>query len=188
MKDRSNQLLASDAEGGDYAIKAANLCKTYRIFNRPQDRILASVPGIRARRQRFRDFEALRNISFQLERGQTLGIVGRNGSGKSTLLQILCGTLTPSSGTYTVKGRIGALLELGSGFNPEFTGIENIYINASILGLKKDEIDCRLDKILGFADIGEFINQPVKTYSSGMIVRLAFAVQAHCEPQVLIFD
>ncbi|WP_191902245.1 ABC transporter ATP-binding protein, partial [Pseudomonas viridiflava] len=119
---------------------------------------------------------------------ETVGLVGRNGSGKSTLLQIICGTLRPSGGTVHTQGRVAALLELGSGFNPEFTGRENVYLNASVLGLSRDEVDQRFDAIAGFADIGDFIDQPVKTYSSGMAVRLAFAVQAQVDPQILIVD
>jgi len=127
-------------------------------------------------------------VSFSLEKGSTMGVVGRNGSGKSTLLQLLCGTLTPTSGSVHCSGRVAALLELGSGFNPEFTGLENIFLNASLLGLSQRETEDRLDAILAFADIGEFVNQPVKTYSSGMALRLAFAVQANIEPDVLVVD
>ena len=173
---------------GSLCVEAQNLGKTYRIFDKPRDRILASVPILKNRRPRYRTFTALSNISFTLEKGKTLGIVGKNGSGKSTLLQILCGTLTPTSGNFRMVGRIGALLELGSGFNPEFSGIENIFLNATILGLSKEQTQAKLDDILAFADIGDFAEQPVKTYSSGMIVRLAFAVQAHCDPQLLIVD
>src|SRR5690606_7036133 len=125
------------------------------------------------RRQYFKEFHALSDISFDVFRGETVGIIGRNGSGKSTLLQLICGTLTPTLGQITVHGRVAALLELGAGFNPEFTGRENVYMNATILGLTRQEIDARFDDILAFADIGEFIDQPVKTYSSGMYVRLA---------------
>ena len=179
---------AHKGHGSRFAVEAYELSKIYRIFDKPRDRLLAGLPYLKNRKERFRTFEALRDVSFKLERGKTLGIVGKNGSGKSTLLQILCGTLTASSGHVHVSGRIGALLELGSGFNPEFTGIENIELNASILGLSKLEIRERLDDILAFADIGDFVAQPVKTYSSGMVVRLAFAVQAHCDPQVLVVD
>ena len=131
---------------------------------------------------------AVRDISFRLRRGESMGIIGRNGSGKSTLLQMICGTLIPSEGNIKRRGKIGALLELGSGFNPEFTGIENIFLNASLMGLKKNETKERLDSILGFADIGEYIYQPVKTYSSGMMVRLAFAVIANIDADILIVD
>jgi lipopolysaccharide transport system ATP-binding protein len=142
----------------------------------------------RGRKQYYREFWALRDISFDIKRGETVGIVGRNGSGKSTLLQMICGTLSPTEGTVETRGRIGAILELGSGFNPEFTGRENVYINASLLGLSKSEIDSRFETIVAFADIGDFIDQPVKTYSSGMVVRLAFAVQAQTSPDILIVD
>jgi lipopolysaccharide transport system ATP-binding protein len=136
----------------------------------------------------FREFWALDNISFNVKRGETVGILGSNGSGKSTLLQIICGTLSPTSGTVQTHGRIAALLELGSGFNPDFTGKENVYLNAAVLGLTQEEINKRYDDIVNFAEIGDFINQPVKTYSSGMTVRLAFAVQSQIEPDILIVD
>ena len=166
-------------------IRAKNLGKRYRIYEKPIDRLLEAFPF---QGKRSRDFWALRKISFELERGQTLGIVGRNGSGKSTLLQLLSGILTPSEGDLQTQGRIGALLELGSGFNPEFSGIENIFLNGSVLGLSQDEIQDNLQKILDFANIGEFASQAVKTYSSGMSVRLAFAVQALLKPDILIVD
>ena len=168
------------------AISVKNLSKCYRIFPSPQARLLQGILG--HRKQLYRNFWALRDINFELRQGQTLGVVGRNGSGKSTLLQMLCGTLTPTEGQINCHGRIAGLLELGSGFNPEFTGIENIFLNASLLGLKQKDIDSRLDSILAFADIGEHIHQPVKTYSSGMALRLAFAVQANIEPDILIVD
>lgn len=133
-------------------------------------------------------YTALNNVSFSVKKGETIGIIGRNGSGKSTLLQIICGTLQPTNGSVSVKGKVAALLELGSGFNPEYTGIENVYLNGSILGLSKKEIDFRLHEILTFADIGDFIHQPVKTYSSGMLVRLAFSVIIHTSPDILIID
>ena len=168
------------------AISVKKLSKCYRIFPSPQARLIQGILG--HRKQLYRNFWALRDINFELRQGQTLGVVGRNGSGKSTLLQILCGTLTPTEGQINCHGRIAGLLELGSGFNPEFTGIENIFLNASLLGLKQKDIDSRLDSILAFADIGEHIHQPVKTYSSGMALRLAFAVQANIEPDILIVD
>lgn len=167
-------------------VVAESVSKCYRVYDHPRDRLRQAFVG--ERRKLYREFWALRDVSFQLYPGQTLGIIGRNGSGKSTLLQMLCGTLTPSAGAVRTRGRIGALLELGSGFNPEFTGRENVYLNASLLGLSKAETDSHLDRILAFADIGEFIDQPVKTYSSGMAVRLAFAVQAHTDPDILVVD
>lgn len=142
----------------------------------------------KAQKQYFREFWALKEVSFEIKKGETVGIIGRNGSGKSTLLQIICGTLSPTSGTVQTNGRIAALLELGSGFNFEFTGRENVYIYASVLGLSNEEIDTRFDDIAAFADIGQFIEQPVKTYSSGMVVRLAFAVAINIAPEILIVD
>ena len=167
-------------------IQVSNLSKCYEIYERPQDRLLQML--FRGRRQYYKEFWALRDISFEVKQGETFGIIGRNGSGKSTLLQILAGTLAQTSGEALVKGRVAALLELGSGFNPEFTGRENVYLNGSVLGLSQRETEDRYDQIVGFADIGEFINQPVKTYSSGMFVRLAFAVQAHIDASVMIID
>lgn len=178
----------------EIAIKVENLSKCFQIYDKPRDRLLQ---GIMPRLQRLlgthpkqycREFWALRDVSFEVNKGETIGIIGRNGSGKSTLLQMICGTLTPTSGTISTKGRVAALLELGAGFNPDFTGRENVYMNASILGLTKEEIDARLDDIASFADIGEFMEQPVKTYSSGMYVRLAFAIVSKVEPDILIID
>ena len=139
-------------------------------------------------RKKKKAFHALSSVSFKLPKGESLGIIGLNGSGKSTLLQIVAKTLNPTTGFVSLTGRLGALLELGSGFNPEFTGIENIYLNATILGLKKEEIDRKLSGIISFADIGDFVYQPVKTFSTGMALRLAFAVLVHVEPEVLIID
>jgi lipopolysaccharide transport system ATP-binding protein len=136
----------------------------------------------------YSEFWALRDVSLEVARGECVALIGRNGSGKSTLLQIITGTVIPSAGEVQVEGRVAALLELGSGFNPEFTGLENVYLNASLLGIGRSEVDAKLDDILAFADIGEFVHQPVKTYSSGMVVRLAFAVQAQIDPDVLIVD
>lgn len=170
----------------EIAIKVENISKCYQIYDRPRDRLLQMLAG--RRRQYFREFWALKNVSFEIEKGETVGIIGRNGSGKSTLLQIICGTLNPTSGNIRTHGRIAALLELGSGFNPEFTGRENVYLNAAVLGLSKKEVDARFDVIAAFADIGEFIEQPVKAYSSGMMVRLAFAVIAHVDADILVVD
>ena len=167
-------------------IRAEKLSKCYRVYSSPRARLAQGL--WRGRRTFYEPFWALKDVSFQLEAGHTMGVVGRNGSGKSTLLQLLCGTLTPTSGTMSIEGRVAALLELGSGFNPEFTGLENIYLNAALLGLSQDETDSNLDAILAFADIGNFVHQPVKTYSSGMALRLAFAVQANIQPDVLVVD
>ena len=168
------------------AIKASGLSKCYRLYAKPSHRLKQVLPW--QREQLYQEFWALHDVSFSLPKGQTLGVIGRNGSGKSTMLQLICGTLAPTDGTVTVNGRIGALLELGSGFNPEFTGLENVRLNAAVLGLKRREIEAKLDDVLAFADIGDFIDQPVKLYSSGMVVRLAFAVQAHIDPSILIVD
>jgi lipopolysaccharide transport system ATP-binding protein len=167
-------------------IEVQGVSKVYRIYDRPEHRLWQGI--FRGRKQLFREFWALRDVSFSIQKGETLGIIGRNGSGKSTLLQILCGTLTPTSGTVRLAGRVGALLELGAGFNPEFTGRENVYLNAAVLGLTSREIDARYDDIVAFADIGQFIDQPLKTYSSGMFVRLAFAVIAHIDADILVID
>lgn len=175
-------------ESGDYhiALSVRELSKCYRIYRFPKDKLKEVV--LLGRHTYHKEFWALRDVSFEVNKGQTLGIVGRNGSGKSTLLQIVSGTLTPTTGTVDICGRVSALLELGSGFSPEFTGKENVYMNASILGLSRQEIDERYDEIVEFADIGDFIDQPVRTYSSGMYVRLAFAVAISVEPRILVVD
>jgi lipopolysaccharide transport system ATP-binding protein len=170
----------------DTVIRVQQLGKCYHIYDRPQDRLKQSL--WRGRKQFYREFWALKDVSFEVTKGQTVGIIGRNGSGKSTLLQMIAGTLSPSWGTIEVNGRVAALLELGSGFNPDFTGRENVYMNGAILGLGKEEIDARFEAIVAFADIGDFIDQPVKIYSSGMVLRLAFAVSVNVEPDVLIVD
>ncbi|MFY2763410.1 ABC transporter ATP-binding protein [Arenimonas sp. MALMAid1274] len=182
------------ADEGGIAIAVSDVAKCYQIYSRPQDRLRqAIVPRLRRGfglpdKRYFTEFWALRDISFRIRRGETVALIGKNGSGKSTLLQILCGTLTPTAGEVAVQGRVAALLELGSGFNPEFTGRENVYLNGAVLGLEKVQIDQRFDAIAAFADIGDFIEQPVKTYSSGMFVRLAFAVIAHVDADVLVVD
>lgn len=169
----------------DSSIVVEDVSKCFHIFDRPGDRLKQMI----YRRRNFsREFWALRDISFRVAPGETVGIVGRNGSGKSTLLQMICGTLAVTSGNIQVKGRVGALLELGSGFNPEFTGRENVFLSAAILGLSREETEHRFDDIVAFADLANFIDQPVKTYSSGMAVRLAFAVQSQIDPDILIVD
>jgi lipopolysaccharide transport system ATP-binding protein len=186
------------------AISIRGASKAYRIWNSPAARFkgpaLAHVanclPASSAPARRlyekashyFRDFYALQDVSFDVKRGECLGIIGRNGSGKSTLLQIVAGTLAPTAGEVQLEGRVAALLELGSGFNPEFTGRENVFLNGAVLGMNEDTVKRRFDEIAAFADIGDFIEQPVKTYSSGMLVRLAFSVAIHVEPEILIVD
>lgn len=183
--------MSSDRE---LAIQVAGVSKCYAVFRSPSDRLRQMVAsGIgrlsgRGGGKFYEPFWALRDVSFDVRRGECVGLIGRNGSGKSTLLQIITGTLAPTDGDVRVNGRVAALLELGSGFNPEFTGRENVYLNASLLGMRRHEIDAKLDQILAFADIGDFIDHPVKMYSSGMVVRLAFAVQAQIDPDVLIVD
>ena len=178
----------------EIAIKVENISKCYQIYAQPHDRLKQSIyPRLqqlvgKQPKQYFKEFWALHDVSFEIKKGETVGIIGRNGSGKSTLLQMICGTLNPTHGSIQTHGRIAALLELGSGFNPEFTGRENVYMNAALLGLSKEETDSRFDYIAAFADIGDFLDQPVKTYSSGMVVRLAFAVQAQVSPNILIVD
>jgi lipopolysaccharide transport system ATP-binding protein len=169
-----------------YAIEVSGLGKSYQIYDRPGDRLKQML--WRGRRQFYKEFWALKDVSFKIKKGETVGIIGRNGSGKSTLLQLICGTLNPASGQVKVNGRVAALLELGAGFNPEFSGVENVYMAASLYGLSRQEVDQRLEAIAAFADIGEHIHQPVKTYSSGMYVRLAFAVIAHVDADILVVD
>lgn len=180
--------------GHDAVIRVSGLSKRYHIYTRPQDRLKqAVVPRFQRLVGRpaacyYRDFWALREVSFEVGHNETVGIVGRNGSGKSTLLQLICGTLSPTAGNIETHGRVAALLELGAGFNPEFTGRENVYLNAAVLGLGQEEIRARFDAIAAFADIGPFLDQPVKTYSSGMVVRLAFSVAINVEPDILVVD
>lgn len=168
------------------AVRALNLSKEYYIYSSPQKRFLEILFG--GKREFHRKFSALKTISFEIEEGTSVGIVGRNGSGKSTLLQMIAGTLTPTSGTIQVNGKIAALLELGSGFNPEFTGRENVYLYGSIMQMSQKEINQRIEEIISFADIGDFIDQPIKTYSSGMHVRLAFSAAIHINPDILLID
>lgn len=181
-------------DAGTAVITVSGVTKCYQIYAKPQDRLRQALfPRVRealgfAPVRYYSEFWALRDVGFRIDKGETVAIIGKNGSGKSTLLQILCGTLTPTGGEVAVEGRVAALLELGSGFNPEYTGRENVYLNGSVLGLTRQQLDERFDAIVEFADIGEFIDQPVKTYSSGMYVRLAFAVIANVDADVLIVD
>lgn len=170
----------------DIAISVRNLGKTYRLFGHPGDRIKQFFSlGMK---KYHNEFIALNDVSFDIKKGETVGIIGRNGSGKSTLLQLICGILKPTTGSVDVNGRISALLELGAGFNPEFTGRENVYFQGAVMGISKEKMDARFDEIASFADIGEFIDQPVRTYSSGMFVRLAFTVAVHVDPEILVID
>lgn len=170
----------------DGVIQVIDVTKMYKLYDRHTDRLKEAL-GL-SRKKCYTEHYALNHISFEVNKGETVGIIGTNGSGKSTILKIITGVLNPTEGEIKVSGRISALLELGAGFNGEYTGIENIYLNGTMIGFSKEEIDARLDDILAFADIGEFINQPVKTYSSGMFVRLAFAVAINIEPEILIVD
>jgi lipopolysaccharide transport system ATP-binding protein len=178
----------------EIAIRVEGLSKCYEVYELPRDRLkqflysgLTNILGLKPQKF-FREFWALKDISFELNKGDSLGIVGKNGSGKSTLLQILCGILSSTSGSFEVVGRVVALLELGSGFNPEFSGRENIYLNASLLGLNREEIDSYLDQIIDFAEVDAHLDQPLRTYSTGMMLRLAFAVAVHSNPDILVID
>jgi lipopolysaccharide transport system ATP-binding protein len=168
------------------AVQVRGLGKAFQIYSRPEDRLKQLLFG--KRRKFYREFWALRDVDLEVHRGETVGIIGRNGSGKSTLLQMICGTLTPTCGDLDVRGRVAALLELGTGFNPEFTGRENVFLNGAILGLDRRDMERRFDAVSAFADIGQFLEQPVKTYSSGMYARLAFAVAISVDPDILIID
>lgn len=178
----------------EIAIKVENLSKCYQIYDQPRDRLkqfvlprLRRLVGLPPKRH-YREFWALKDVSFEVKKGKTVGIIGRNGSGKSTLLQMICGTLNPTTGNVTTHGRIAALLELGSGFNPEFTGRENVHLNAAVIGLSADEINEKIDSVIEFSGLGDYIDQPIKTYSSGMHARLAFSSAIHVEPAILVVD
>ncbi len=170
----------------EVAIKVDDVSKVYKLYNKPSERLFDAL-GL-ARKGKFKDHRALNHVSFEVKKGETVGIIGTNGSGKSTILKIITGVLSPTEGNVAVAGRISALLELGAGFNMEYTGIENVYLNGMMMGFSREEMDARLDEILRFADIGDFVNQPCKTYSSGMFVRLAFAVAINIDPEILIVD
>ena len=170
----------------DIAISVNDVSKMYKLYDNPMDRLKESL-GL-SRKKKYKEHYALNHVSFQVHKGETVGIIGTNGSGKSTILKIITGVLNPTGGEVTVDGRISALLELGAGFNMEYTGIENVYLNGTMMGFSKEEIDSRLQDILDFAEIGDFVYQPVKTYSSGMFVRLAFALAINVDPEILIVD
>jgi ABC-type polysaccharide/polyol phosphate transport system ATPase subunit len=170
----------------DIAISVNDVSKMYKLYDNPMDRLKESL-GL-SRKKKYKEHYALNHVSFQVHKGETVGIIGTNGSGKSTILKIITGVLSPTGGEVSVNGRISALLELGTGFNGEYSGLENVYLNGSMIGFSREEIDAKLQSILDFADIGEFIHQPVKTYSSGMFVRLAFAVAINIDPEILIVD
>lgn len=170
----------------DYAIRVRDVSKMYKLYNRNKDRIMDAF-GL-SKEPRYREHYALHGLSFDVKRGETVGIIGTNGAGKSTILKIITGVLNATSGDVDINGRISALLELGAGFNMEYTGIENVYLNGTMIGYSREEIDAKMDNILSFADIGDFVYQPVKTYSSGMFVRLAFAVAINIDPEILIVD
>ncbi len=170
----------------EIAIKVENLSKVYKLYNAPVDRLKEAIHPFK--KKYHKDFYALNDVSFEVKKGETVGVIGKNGSGKSTLLKIITGVLTPTSGKVVVNGRVSALLELGAGFNPEYTGMENIYFQGNLMGVERAEMDTRVQDILDFADIGDFIYQPVKNYSSGMFARLAFAVAINVEPDILIVD
>lgn len=170
----------------DTAIRVQNVTKLYKLYDKPSDRFKESL-GL-TKQKRYKEHYALSDLSFDVQKGECVGIIGTNGAGKSTILKIITGVLNPTEGNVDINGRISALLELGAGFNMEYTGLENVYLNGTMIGFSKEEIDAKLDSILSFADIGEFIHQPVKTYSSGMFVRLAFAVAINIDPEILIVD
>lgn len=170
----------------EYAIEVNNISKMYKLYDRNRDRIVDAF-GL-SKTPKFHEHYALSDLSFKVKKGETVGIIGTNGAGKSTILKIITGVLNPTSGDLKIDGRISALLELGAGFNMEYTGIENIYLNGTMIGFTRQEIDEKMEDILRFADIGDFVYQPVKTYSSGMFVRLAFAVAINIEPEILIVD
>ncbi|MCI8550463.1 MAG: ABC transporter ATP-binding protein [Lachnospiraceae bacterium] len=171
---------------GETAIGVNNISKMYKLYSKPSDRLKEAL-GL-SKQKKYVEHYALNGVSFRVEKGETVGLIGTNGSGKSTMLKVITGILNPTGGNVEIEGRISALLELGAGFNMEYTGLENVYLNGTMTGFKREEIDARLEDILKFADIGDFVHQPVKTYSSGMFVRLAFAVAINIDPEILIVD
>lgn len=171
----------------EYAIRVKNVTKRYKLFDKNGDRVRDAL-GLSGKKKLYKDYYALRDVSFDIKKGETVGIIGVNGAGKSTILKIITGVLNPTEGEVEINGRISALLELGAGFNSDYTGLQNVYLNGTMMGFTKEEVDAKLQAILDFADIGDFINQPVKTYSSGMFVRLAFAVAINIDPEILIVD
>ena len=170
----------------DIAIKVDHVSKLYKLYDKPSDRFKEAL-GL-TKEKKYKEHFALSDVYFEVKKGETVGIIGTNGAGKSTILKIITGVLNPTSGKVDVSGRISALLELGAGFNMEYTGIENIYLNGTMMGYTREEVDAKVQTILDFADIGDFVYQPVKTYSSGMFVRLAFAVAINIDPEILIVD
>jgi ABC-type polysaccharide/polyol phosphate transport system ATPase subunit len=186
MEEQTKQNESLMKGSDDFSIRVENLTKVYKLYDKPIDRLKESLSPFK--KKFHRDFYAVNDVSFNIKRGETLGIIGKNGSGKSTILKMITGVLSPTAGNVQVNGRISALLELGIGFNPEFTGMENIYLNGTILGIKREDMEKKVDDILSFADIGDFINQPVRTYSSGMFARLAFSVAINVDPDILIVD
>lgn len=184
MKENREQNAAADAVG--FAISVENVCKVYKLYDKPKDRMFEAL-GL-TKKKKYTEHFALSNVSFNVKQGECVGIIGTNGSGKSTILKIITGVLNPTSGNVKVNGRISALLELGAGFNQEYSGMENIYLNGTMNGFTEQEIEARMQDILDFADIGDYVYQPVKTYSSGMFVRLAFSVAINIDPEILIVD
>ena len=179
-------MINAESDKNASVVRLNNIGKRFRLYRSKVARIKQILNG--KKKQYFKEFVALKDISIDVRKGSALAIIGKNGSGKSTLLQIICGIVSPSEGSVEVQGKVAALLELGSGFNPEFTGRENIYLNATLFGLSKKEIDDRFNKIVEFSEIGEFIDEPTKTYSSGMVVRLAFAIITNVDADILIID
>ncbi|MFV0465945.1 MAG: ABC transporter ATP-binding protein [Lachnospiraceae bacterium] len=186
IKDKEADVLLNQVDADDLAIRVDKVSKVYHLYDRQRDRLIDALNL--TRKKNYKEHFALSELNFEIKKGETVGIIGTNGSGKSTILKIITGVLNPTLGEVTVNGRISALLELGAGFNMEYTGIENVYLNGTMIGFTKEEIDERLKDILDFADIGAFVDQPVKTYSSGMFVRLAFAVAINIDPEILIVD